>query len=614
MGFIAEGNTLAWEDAEQHANYIREHGIIQLLNILKSNKDRHGDDFKWGDEVEYILITNDTFKLKLRANEVLDLLMLEEKRNHGNVDHLWRPEYGRFMIEGTPGSPYEGLGRQLLAIQQSLVKRRESVQRYLKPEESILTVTCYPRMGCKGFTEPQAEVKGPVAESQFLPDMVINPHFRFSTLTANIRKRRGSNVSINIPMFKDTFTKEYVDQQTYISPDQDDKAINQPYNIYMDAMGFGMGCCCLQATFQLPDMEEARNMFDQLAPITPLVLSLSAASSIFKGYLSDIDARWTVISQSVDDRTKEELGKIGLNKNKFVINKSRYDSIDCYISRSPQFRSEYNDLDLVYDKDVYQKMVENGIDGLLSKHFAHLFIRDPLVIYSDKIEIDDEKHTDHFENIQSTNWQTVRFKPPPPGASIGWRVELRSMEVQLTDFQNAAFIVFSAILVKAIADLKLNFYVPISKIDENLKTAHKRNSVVNDKFYFRKNIYNNNSPNGSVENEYELMTINEIFNGKGEFIGLVNVLKNYIKSLNFDAETNQTVNRYLNFISQKASGEIKTISTWTREFVQNHPAYKHDSVVSEEIQADYLKLCLDITNGVVYDEEIQGNFERLDSN
>lgn len=38
-------------------------------------------------------------------------------------------------------------------------------------------------------------------------------------------------------------------------------------------------------------------------------LALSAASPIYRGYLADIDARWTVISQSVDDRTKEERGE-----------------------------------------------------------------------------------------------------------------------------------------------------------------------------------------------------------------------------------------------------------------------------------------------------------------
>ena len=39
-----------------------------------------------------------------------------------------------------------------------------------------------------------------------------------------------------------------------------------------------------------------------------LQLSLSAASPIYRGHLSDLDTRWTVISQSVDDRTEEERG------------------------------------------------------------------------------------------------------------------------------------------------------------------------------------------------------------------------------------------------------------------------------------------------------------------
>ena len=58
---------------------------------------------------------------------------------------------------------------------------------------------------------------------------------------------------------------------------------------------------------------------------------------------------------------------------------------------------------------------KEGLDELLAKHIAHLFVRDPLVIYSENIELDDTVSSDHFENIQSTNWQSVRFKPPPPG-------------------------------------------------------------------------------------------------------------------------------------------------------------------------------------------------------
>nr|AOE43201.1 glutamate-cysteine ligase [Cavenderia deminutiva] len=612
MGFIGEGGTLVWEEAVKHADYIRKHGIIQLLHIWNANKDRTGDTLKWGDEVEYILVNVDKdskeTKLALRAHEILDILLQEEKRDPENCEFLWRPEYGRFMVEGTPGKPYQGLGKQLLSIQDSLSKRREEVRKYLKDGEEILTLAAYPRMGTKDFTLPAGDTKGVVAESQFLPDTVINPHFRFSTLTANIRKRRGHNVSINIPMYRDVNTQPYVDHSTYVTPSMNKTdPFNQPFNIYMDAMGFGMGCCCLQTTFQLSNIEEARAIYDQMAVLSPIMLSLTASSAIFKGYLSDIDARWTVISQSVDDRTDEERGKRPLQNSKFVINKSRYDSIDSYISRSSTLRPEYNDLDLVYDRDIYKQLIDGGIDDLLARHFAHLFIRDPLVIYSDKIQIDDANRSDHFENIQSTNWQTVRFKPPPPKSDIGWRVEFRPMEVQLTDFENAAYIIFVAIFIKALSDYKLNLYIPITKVDENMATAHKRNSSQADKFYFRKHI-RGTSPNGqSVDSEYELMTINEIFNGKEDFEGLINVIRKYIVT-NFDDETCAVVNKYINFISKRASGELLTMSSWTRKFVTSHPAYNKDSVVSQTIQDDYVKRCSDIINKKVTEPELLGDF------
>lgn len=38
-----------------------------------------------------------------------------------------------------------------------------------------------------------------------------------------------------------------------------------------------------------------------------------------------------------------------------------------------------------------------GIDDLLAKHIAHLFIRDPLVVFSEAIDLDDTTSTDHFE-------------------------------------------------------------------------------------------------------------------------------------------------------------------------------------------------------------------------
>lgn len=261
-------------------------------------------------------------------------------------------------------------------------------------------------------------------------------------------------------------------------------------------------------------------------------MALSAASPFYRGYVSDIDCRWGVISASVDDRTREERGlevrsrSIHLNlsvsqvfcevphevfvpcdhylqplkNNKFRIHKSRYDSIDSYLSFCGE---KYNDIELTIDDEIYNQLLDagkkesrvfalicwyvdirkhfclwnksylstlsyiSGIDKLLAQHIAHLFIRDPLSLFEEKIHLDDENESDHFEvlgvkfhcklllcfllkvvfifsytgilsfyllfcplqNLQSTNWQTMRFKPPPPNSDIGWRVEFRPMEV-----------------------------------------------------------------------------------------------------------------------------------------------------------------------------------------
>lgn len=58
----------------------------------------------------------------------------------------------------------------------------------------------------------------------------------------------------------------------------------------------------------------------------------------------------------------------------------------------------------------------------------------------------------------------MRFKLPPVNSNIGWRVEFRPCEVQLTDFENAAFGVFIVLLTRAILTFKLNMLIPISKV------------------------------------------------------------------------------------------------------------------------------------------------------
>lgn len=58
----------------------------------------------------------------------------------------------------------------------------------------------------------------------------------------------------------------------------------------------------------------------------------------------------------------------------------------------------------------------------------------------------------------------MRFKPPPPNSPIGWRVEFRPCEAQLTDFENAAYVCFVVLLTRVILSYRLNFVMPISKV------------------------------------------------------------------------------------------------------------------------------------------------------
>ena len=101
------------------------------------------------------------------------------------------------------------------------------------------------------------------------------------------------------------------------------------------------------------------------------------------------------------------------------------------------------------------------------------------------------------------------------------------------------------------------------------------------------------------------MSINEIFNGKeGEFPGLIPLIKDYLKDVDLDVDTSCTLLTYLRFIRKKASGDLQTTATWLRNFVEKHPDYQHDSVVSEKINYDLMKTCRAIANGEVHDSNL----------
>ncbi|CAJ0585705.1 unnamed protein product, partial [Mesorhabditis spiculigera] len=258
-----------------------------------------------------------------------------------------------------------------------------------------------------------------------------------------------------------------------------------------------------------------------------------------------------------------------------------------------------------YDEGIFKQLLDGEIDEHLAKHIAHMFIRDPLQVFRERIEQDDTKSSEHFETIQSSNWMNMRFK------------------VQLTDFENAAYCCFVVLLTRVILSYRSTYLLPISMVNENMKRAQKRDAVLEQKFFFRKGVATCRHPPdeagggdsaactvGNAKSEdIEEMTINEIVNGREkEWPGLVPMLKQFLDSADVDVDTRCTISQYLNFISQRASGQIPTLANWTREFVQNHTAYKKDSRVPDETIYDLLSLMSDISSGQKHCPRLLGSF------
>ena len=237
------------------------------------------------------------------------------------------------------------------------------------------------------------------------------------------------------------------------------------------------------------------------------------------------------------------------------------------------------------------------------------------------------------------------------------------MEMQLTDFENAAFSVFIVLLTRTILTFDLNLYIPISRVDLNMQRAHSRHASEKGKFFFRRHMApleegddgygvkyssmfarvgstdnlsspsnvtaaasNANeiddkgvskqrrtapvAPGSDEENSFEEMYMKEIMTGKGDYFpGLIPLVRAYLDYVNCDDVAHSQITKYLDFIEQRAKGELMTPATWMRKFVKNHPAYNGDSVVNQEIAFDLMTACKEIGEGSRHEEDLLGKFK-----
>ena len=70
------------------------------------------------------------------------------------------------------------------------------------------------------------------------------------------------------------------------------------------------------------------------------------------------------------------------------------------------------------------------------------------------------------------------------------------------------------------------------------------------------------------------------------------IVESYLDSVNVDIKTRCELATYISLVRKRASGELCTAARWFRDFVRDHPAYKHDSVIDDELQKDLVGLVI----------------------
>merc|ERR1719503_29169 len=165
----------------------------------------------------------------------------------------------------------------------------------------------------------------------------------------------------------------------------------------------------------------------------------------------------------------------------------------------------------------------------------------------------------------------------------------------------------------------------MSKLEENMRTAEKRNAPVSQVFWFRTNILpadiaaasSAGSPRkapttkerASPQNSCRQMNLGEIFGGSGEFPGLIPLCEMYLDFIGCDSVVRSGLKRYMDFVLKRARGELMTPATWMRQFVTSHPTYKKDSKVPTEAAYDLMVACAEIGEGRRRCPELHGDIE-----
>lgn len=77
--------------------------------------------------------------------------------------------------------------------------------------------------------------------------------------------------------------------------------------------------------------------------------------------------------------------------------------------------------------------------------------------------------------------------------------------------------------------------------------------------------------------------------GKGDYKGIFHEIDCRLEScLKVCAQVSVLMNELKKFISDSVTGKRKTLASWTRDYVNKHPEYTHNSILSKKVMDDLL--------------------------
>lgn len=113
MGFLTtNGMLLTYDQYKNKTRCYNALGLKQFTTLYSKHKDKQIEeqDLHWGEEIEYHLYSvdhdNKQVKMSCDAVSILEKFNQMSEKDQNSVGFKLMPEFGRWMIEAVPSSPY----------------------------------------------------------------------------------------------------------------------------------------------------------------------------------------------------------------------------------------------------------------------------------------------------------------------------------------------------------------------------------------------------------------------------------------------------------------------------------------------------------------------------